>query len=635
MCHTGTQKWQSNCRNRLKGITNQKVSLEISLFFQLKVASYTTNYKDTVYVQFFMFCTKHCRLPSSLNVPIIELYNVLQSKLTAWPSILFISIWCCFIADYLYCTITVIYGAEKSHSVGSDYLFCAMTNEFPNSESLQNKSQIVREAEALLSSKHAAIELLACVTISSGCTLGYAMRDGWDWKYLVGLILVLCSPIVTRTSVEKPTYGFELTRICADPLGLSAGVALLPGTVGAVCERSAIAILSSAFWVSIVAVFGIRLRVTAYAATIALFFSTPFKNAAVSLAASGAPFFAYLLLVSCQRSFSVSEAAAVAAAMSAALSTGCQILLEHRGPVLEQGNIDYVVSLGLAGCVLIWVFSVLPCAATKPNCFDMPHKEIVMKQRAFWTGFSFCSVILITYFTVWLKGTSHEPILWVVTFVSRRNGWGLVLLWITVMAVIIAVARPGKGNVEKAVARKFYHLVAALVFGVGLVVDIDLVRLGAVVGLGLLSLGEAGRVIGHGKVSRFVTDMGKRLVDERDSGVIAVTHMYLLLGCAVPIWMADGAISHAGIVSVCIQDAVAAAIGKRLGTHKWGRRGRTLEGSFAGFTAATIAMIVCGKASLASASLAAAATAVVEAYTEQIDNWVVPMTFTMVIAAAH
>lgn len=516
-----------------------------------------------------------------------------------------------------------------------NHLFRAMTNECSGYESLQNNSQIVRESEILLCGKHSAIELLVYVAISLGCTLGYAMRDGWNWKHIVGLILVLCSPIVTKASAQKLMYGLELTRICDDPLGLSAAVALLPGTVGSVCERGAIAILSSAFWVSVVAVFGIRLRVTTYAATIALLFSTPFRNAAMSLAATGAPFFAYLLLVSCQRSFSVAEAAAVAAAMSAALSTGCQILLDHRGSVLEEGDIDYVVSLGLAGCVLIWIFCVLPCAATKPNCSDMPQREFVMKRRAFWTGFSFCSVILITYITVWLKGVRREPILWVVMFVSKRNEWGLVSAWIIVMAVIIAVARPGKGNVEKAVARKFYHMVAALVFGVGLAKDIDLVRLGAVVGLGLLSLGEAGRVTGYGKVSRFVTDMGKRLVDERDSGAIAVTHMYLLLGCAVPIWMADGAISHAGIVSVCVQDAVAAAIGKRLGTQNWGRRGRTLEGSFAGFVAATVTMILCGEASLISASLAAAATAVVEAYTEQIDNWVVPMTFTAVVAAVH
>lgn len=510
-----------------------------------------------------------------------------------------------------------------------------MTLAASNYESSLDGSPPDQISGKALLNKCIATELLACTTISLTCTLRHTIRDGWDWKHISALMMTLFSPIAMRASAYKPLHGLKITRLCADPLGLSAGVALLPGAVGLASERGAVSILSSAFWTAVMAVLGIRMKVTIYVAMAVLFLSIPLANTATSLAAIGAPCFGYLLLVSCRKSFSVAEAAAVGAAMSAALSTACQILLQSQVVVREEGDVGSVVSLGLAGCVLLWVFSVLPCAAINSKSFDLPQRETFLKRRAFWTGCSFCLVILITYIAVWLKGTGREPIFWVTTFISSRNGWGLVFAWVVVVTLIIVVVRPDRSEVEKVVARKFYHLVAALVFGMGLAIDRDLVRLGAVVGLGLLSLGELIRVTGYGKASKFVIDLSKRLIDERDAGSITVTHVYLFLGCAVPIWIADGSVSHAGIVSVCVQDAVAAAVGKRLGVHNWGTRGRTLEGSLAGFVAATATMVLCSEVSLASASIAAAATAVVEAYTEQIDNWVVPMTFSTVVAAFH
>lgn len=56
-------------------------------------------------------------------------------------------------------------------------------------------------------------------------------------------------------------------------------------------------------------------------------------------------------------------------------------------------------------------------------------------------------------------------------------------------------------------------------------------------------------------------------LDERDKGALAVTHTYLLTGCALPLFLSSVSCSHsgvlAGVLSVGVGDAVASIIGSR------------------------------------------------------------------------
>ena len=69
--------------------------------------------------------------------------------------------------------------------------------------------------------------------------------------------------------------------------------------------------------------------------------------------------------------------------------------------------------------------------------------------------------------------------------------------------------------------------------------------------------------------------------DERDIGAIVLSHFYLLVGCAIPLWLVPRSVvvdndndanylpASAGILSVGVGDAVAAVVGTYFGQRKW------------------------------------------------------------------
>ncbi|KAI9136656.1 hypothetical protein BKA69DRAFT_1033397, partial [Paraphysoderma sedebokerense] len=90
-----------------------------------------------------------------------------------------------------------------------------------------------------------------------------------------------------------------------------------------------------------------------------------------------------------------------------------------------------------------------------------------------------------------------------------------------------------------------------------------------------------------------------KFLDERDTGPAIISHIYLLLGCAVPLWLAsfldDGGINNsngnekkgvmvvlpaiAGAVTLGIGDTMASIIGQRYGRIRYPNSKKTVEGT--------------------------------------------------------
>jgi dolichol kinase len=116
-------------------------------------------------------------------------------------------------------------------------------------------------------------------------------------------------------------------------------------------------------------------------------------------------------------------------------------------------------------------------------------------------------------------------------------------------------------------------------------------------------------------IAKFLTPY----VDGRDlRGPVVVSHIFLLIGCAIPLWLSlagtervgtdpgegwnvkDRDVSMlAGVICVGMGDAAASLIGRRYGRRKWPwAGGKSLEGSLAFAVAVTVGLVV-GKAWLA------------------------------------
>jgi len=157
-------------------------------------------------------------------------------------------------------------------------------------------------------------------------------------------------------------------------------------------------------------------------------------------------------------------------------------------------------------------------------------------------------------------------------------------------------------------------------------------------------------------------------VDQRDaSRALTLTHIQLAVGCALPVWCASILITsesyevmksrralstllpHLGWISVGVLDAVSAVVGKACGRFRWPGTSRTLEGTMAGFLAAcTLAILALrwgiidgnansqlpppptGAEELWAGLVALLVAAVVEAFTFDVDNILLPLVTVLV-----
>ena len=145
-------------------------------------------------------------------------------------------------------------------------------------------------------------------------------------------------------------------------------------------------------------------------------------------------------------------------------------------------------------------------------------------------------------------------------------------------------------------------------------------------------------------------------IDSRDSGTLILTHIYLLFGCGLPVWLAPAATttttsntsepprrrSHAGVLVLGVGDAFASLVGVHFGRHKWPQSKKTFEGTAAAIVSmmALLALLlrhheVNGVAWgwLLGCTMVACA---LEALTEQIDNLFLPVAYMacLLLAAA-
>lgn len=128
-------------------------------------------------------------------------------------------------------------------------------------------------------------------------------------------------------------------------------------------------------------------------------------------------------------------------------------------------------------------------------------------------------------------------------------------------------------------------------------------------------------------------------LDEKDSGPLILTHVYLLLGFAVPLWIypvdymkpdATGCklALYSGILSLGIGDTMASVVGKKIGRYRWPGSPKTVEGTLAGIISQLVFLwtlhyndiLLLPKERWLPVSTAVTAGSLLEAWTSQIDN---------------
>lgn len=152
------------------------------------------------------------------------------------------------------------------------------------------------------------------------------------------------------------------------------------------------------------------------------------------------------------------------------------------------------------------------------------------------------------------------------------------LLGITMAAVSWHLSRNRTSNTR---IRKIFHILIVLVFVPGLIYQCTFLFVASGVALALLILLELVRIMKLEPFADVLQRAVKSFVDEKDAGVVAMTPIYLLVGCSFPIWLhpcpcdlTDAAGFElvplmAGVISVGLGDTAASVIGSKFGRIHW------------------------------------------------------------------
>lgn len=200
--------------------------------------------------------------------------------------------------------------------------------------------------------------------------------------------------------------------------------------------------------------------------------------------------------------------------------------------------------------------------------------------------------------------------------------------------------------------RKIFHILTVLVFLPGLIFQCHFLYVASVVILAVFIILELARVIKLYPVAEALDSAVTAFIDEKDAGKLALTPIYLLVGCSIPMWIHNspcdltGSSSFellpllSGVVSIGIGDTFASFFGSKFGRHKWIDGKKSVEGTIASIIAQaafiatlnTLGYLPLNTRLFALCGIAVITNSLVEALTDQVDNLVLPIVTYIILA---
>uniref|UniRef100_A0A8W7PRQ8 dolichol kinase n=1 Tax=Anopheles coluzzii TaxID=1518534 RepID=A0A8W7PRQ8_ANOCL len=344
------------------------------------------------------------------------------------------------------------------------------------------------------------------------------------------------------------------------------------------------------------------------------------------------------------KSFSYGEACVVvqgfvAFAYCALLQLPLATLLRPDAVYTEMQTIYCILQIGLVGIFL------LACATY--------YCTWLRKTIPFWFALAVTTVLValcpigklpaITRLVLFLVADGQTMI---------TTGMYLALLLLTVSFVMWQFNTARRTTTA---TRKVFHLLIVLVYGPGLWYQCRLLYLASGLMLAVLIVLEMARLIQLAPVASVLNTAVQLFIDEKDAGAIALTPIYLLVGCSLPLWLHpapcdltnSGGLQmltlSAGVLSIGIGDTAASVAGYHFGRHKWhARTNKSVEGTVASVLLQALAIgalyhvgvIQLTVSRAAYAGIAVLVNALVESRTDQIDNLVLPLVTYLILVCS-
>jgi len=189
----------------------------------------------------------------------------------------------------------------------------------------------------------------------------------------------------------------------------------------------------------------------------------------------------------------------------------------------------------------------------------------------------------------------------------------LCAYWLAIIIVGLAIVFQLSAVYEVDTRRKVFHFMMVAMLLPATYVDPTFAALSLSLMLAIFLLLDLFRASQLPPLSKSLAYFLTPYVDGRDlKGPVVISHIFLLIGCAIPLWLSLGSLPRtgtgyvhgwevptrevsmvSGVICVGMGDAAASLIGRRYGRHKWRwGGGKSIEGSVAFATAVSLALLL-------------------------------------------
>ncbi|XP_066998876.2 dolichol kinase isoform X2 [Anabrus simplex] len=284
------------------------------------------------------------------------------------------------------------------------------------------------------------------------------------------------------------------------------------------------------------------------------------------------------LLKACPQCFTFGEACLVTQALILFLFSSVNNVYSSwsHTPSTDLDIATIILQVGLLGIAII-------CTVT----YFIPAARSVVPFYSVVTAVLVIGVIPVLH--VLLKAS---PVLWILQLlISTLETVCVIVYWVAccVMAVLAIAHQINAEKKASTVVRKYFHILAVAVYIPGLIYTCCLLYLASGIILAAFIMLELLRILNIPPLAPVLQDGFAVYADEKDAGNLALTPIYLLAGCSMPIWLHPlGCLSIdfllpllSGVLSIGVGDTMASTAGTYMGYHKWPGSRKSVEGTFA------------------------------------------------------
>ncbi|KAG9133053.1 hypothetical protein Leryth_025110 [Lithospermum erythrorhizon] len=268
-------------------------------------------------------------------------------------------------------------------------------------------------------------------------------------------------------------------------------------------------------------------------------------------------------------------------------------ILQHR---IKRSEISTIIQGLLLGLLLFSSFLKFVHRDWGRQAGNGYHQLDVKRSLIFYVVLAMTLIVAVPSWMQFVQDFHMHPFLWIIGYVFSEPAKRLLfcICWVLAISVRIFYRISQEGKTERILLRKYYHLLAVLMFIPALLLQPELLNLALGAALAVFLVLEFLRIWRIWPLGQHVHHFMNAFKDHRDSDLLVISHFSLLLGCALPIWFSSGfndrpLTPFAGILSLGIGDTMVRVLHHKYGVVRWTENKKTIEGTAAGITSVLVA----------------------------------------------